>query len=107
MLSSQFATTCIACSVPFNNNTVSVSNQELPHIDNNNIIENYNIPDNTDNTNINTCHIISNVYTLIQKQYPQQRRFKTKRLKQPKFNTKKYHNIHQPGRTNCDQRSRV
>ena len=107
MLSSQLATTCMACTLPYDNNTVSVSYQELPNIDNNNLIQNYNIPNNTDNTNINICDIIYNVYTIIPEQYSQQKRFKTKRLKQPKFNTKKYHNIHQPGRTNCDQRSRV
>ena len=102
MISTQFINSCMACTLPYINNTVSVSN-----IDNNKIIQNYNIPDNTDITNINICDIIYNVYTIIPEQYPQQKRFKTKRLKQPKFNTKKYHNIHQPGRTNCDQRSRV
>ena len=100
MLSTQFVTTCMACTVPFNNNnTVSVSYPELPNI--------HNIPDNTETTtNINIYNIIYNV-NIIQEQYPQKKRFNTKRQKQPKFNTKKYHNIHQPGRTNCDQRSRV
>jgi hypothetical protein len=127
MIFSKFETHCMACTLPYTNNTVSVSNPEIPNIDNNNIIYNYNIPDNygefftprsiveemldkleeqyilynTNYTNINICHII------IEEQYPPQKPFKTKRMKQPKFNTKRYHNIHQPGRTNCDQRSRV
>ena len=94
------------------NNTVSVRNPRRYVVEpkeKNTIKINItdNTPDNTDNTNINTRHIIYNVYSIIQEQNSQQKRFKTKRLKQPKFNTKKYHNIHQPGRTNCDQRSRV
>ena len=75
--------------------------------DNNKIIQNYNIPDNTDTNNIKKITQMSISYLDFQQQYTYQHQFKTKRMKQPKFNTKRYHNIHQPGRTNCDQRSRV
>lgn len=104
MISPQFVNTCMACTIPFDNNTISTTNTsdtvDIPNtmdniLDSNNIIQSIQTIPNT---------IIINTY---QEQYPTQKRFKTKRLKQAKFNTKKYHNIHQPGRTNCDQRSRI
>ena len=108
MLSQQFVNTCMACTIPFDNNTIHGNPPpDIPNIVSANI---HDIIMDTDNNipNNSIRYIpITTPNLMYTNNWVPRRQFNTFQQKLPKFNTKRYHNIHQPGRTNCDQRSRI